>query len=174
MNAPERLRGAVPLEQAVAWRETLHARGRRVAFTNGCFDVLHAGHVHLLDRARAEADALIVGLNSDSSVRRLKGEGRPVQPCAERALVLSALEAVDRVVVFDDPTPLELILALRPDVLVKGADWAEDEIVGAREVRGWGGRVVRVPLLEGRSTTALIERISRGDDGPGGDQAGSR
>jgi len=160
MTGPDgRPSGAVPPGEAVAWRRSYRAGGRRVAFTNGCFDVLHAGHVRLLEYARGCADALVVGLNSDASVRRLKGHGRPVQSEIERAAILAALEAVDRVVVFDEPTPLELILALEPDVLVKGADWPEDAIVGAREVRSWGGTVERVPLLEGRSTSRLIERL---------------
>ena len=138
--------------------------GRPLAFTNGCFDVLHAGHLHLLEFARRHAGALVVGLNSDASVRRLKGAGRPIQPERERARVLGALEAVDAVVVFDEPTPLALILALRPDVLVKGADWAEDAIVGAREVRSWGGTVLRAPLLAGRSTSDLVARARGGGD----------
>jgi D-beta-D-heptose 7-phosphate kinase/D-beta-D-heptose 1-phosphate adenosyltransferase len=139
------------------WRE----QGRRVAFTNGCFDLLHPGHVALLEAARAEADVLVVGLNSDRSVRALKGEGRPVLPEAERAETLLALEAVDAVVVYDEDTPLETIAALLPDVLVKGADWAEDAIVGRDEVRAAGGRVVRVPLVAGRSTSEVLARIQR-------------
>jgi rfaE bifunctional protein nucleotidyltransferase chain/domain len=132
-----------------------------VAFTNGCFDLLHPGHLALLEAARAEGDVLVVGLNSDASVRGLKGEGRPVFPEAERAETLLALEAVDAVVVYDEATPLETIVALRPDVLVKGADWAEDAIVGRAEVEAAGGRVVRVELVPGRSTTSLVERIRR-------------
>jgi D-beta-D-heptose 7-phosphate kinase/D-beta-D-heptose 1-phosphate adenosyltransferase len=128
-------------------------------FTNGCFDLLHPGHVALLEQARAEGDLLVVGLNSDASVRGLKGQGRPVLPEAERAEALLALEAVDRVVVYGEPTPRELITALRPDVLVKGADWAEDEIVGKAEVEEGGGRVVRVRLVPGRSTSSLLERL---------------
>jgi rfaE bifunctional protein nucleotidyltransferase chain/domain len=132
-----------------------------VAFTNGCFDLLHPGHLALLEAARAEGDVLVVGLNSDASVRGLKGEGRPVFPEAERAETLLALEAVDAVIVYDEATPLETIVALRPDVLVKGADWAEDAIVGRAEVEAAGGRVVRVELVPGRSTTSLVERIRR-------------
>jgi D-beta-D-heptose 7-phosphate kinase/D-beta-D-heptose 1-phosphate adenosyltransferase len=149
----------VSLEEAVAWRDGLRRSGERVAFTNGCFDILHAGHVRLLAAARQTADALVVGLNDDASVTRLKGPSRPLVPQAERAELLAALEAVDRVVLFGEDTPLETILALRPDVLVKGADWAEDAIVGAREVKSWGGRVARVQLVPGTSTTAIIERI---------------
>ncbi len=139
------------------WR----ARGLSVVVTNGCFDLLHPGHVALLERARAEGDVLVVAVNSDASVRALKGEGRPAVPEQERAETLLALEAVDRVVVFDEPTPIEVVRALRPDVLVKGGDWAEDAIVGRAEVEADGGRVVRVPLVAGRSTTALLERVKQ-------------
>ncbi len=139
------------------WREA----GRTVVLTNGCFDLLHPGHVALLEAARREGDVLVVALNSDVSVRSFKGEGRPLVPQAERAEVLVALEPVNRVVVYDEPTPLETILALRPDVLVKGADWAADEIVGGPEVEASGGRVVRVALLPGRSTSTLVELIRR-------------
>jgi rfaE bifunctional protein nucleotidyltransferase chain/domain len=148
-----------PLEALVQERRDLKARGTRVVFTNGCFDLLHGGHVSLLEAARAEGDLLVVGLNSDASVRRLKGPARPVVPEAERAEVLLALGCVDRVVVYDDDTPRETIRALLPDVLVKGADWAEADIVGRDEVVGAGGRVVRVELVPGRSTTALVEKI---------------
>jgi D-beta-D-heptose 7-phosphate kinase/D-beta-D-heptose 1-phosphate adenosyltransferase len=131
-----------------------------VVFTNGVFDLLHTGHVTLLEAARAEGDALIVGINSDASVRRLgKGPERPVVPEAERARVIAALACVDCVVLFDADTPLELIRAVRPDVLVKGADYTKDEIVGGAEVEGWGGRVVRVPLVTGISTTALLGKL---------------
>ncbi|MGH7699239.1 MAG: adenylyltransferase/cytidyltransferase family protein [Gemmatimonadales bacterium] len=131
-----------------------------MVFTNGVFDVLHAGHVTLLEAARAAGDALIVGINSDASVRRLgKGPDRPLVPAAERARLVAALACVDCVVLFDDETPLAVIRRLRPDVLVKGADYAEDRIVGAAEVRGWGGRVLRIPLVPGRSTTDLIRRL---------------
>jgi rfaE bifunctional protein nucleotidyltransferase chain/domain len=140
-------------------RDALRAGGRRVVFTNGCFDLLHPGHVRLLERARAEGDFLVIGLNSDASVRGNKGPGRPVVPEAERAETLLALEAVDRVLLYDDPTPLHIIEALLPDVLVKGADWAADAIVGREAVEAAGGRVVRVELLPGRSTTAIVDRI---------------
>ena len=159
MHDEERPAGAVSIAEARAFRDALTARGLKVAFTNGCFDLLHAGHVRLLAAARRAADALIVAVNTDASVRRLKGPERPIVPEAERAELLAALEAVDRVVLFDEPTPLETILAIRPDVLIKGADWAEDAIVGAKEVKSWGGRVVRVALLAGASTTSLVERI---------------
>jgi len=149
----------VSLEEAVAWRDGLRRSGQRVAFTNGCFDILHAGHVRLLTAAREAADALVVGLNDDASVLRLKGPSRPLVPQAERAELLAALEAVDRVVLFGEDTPLETILELRPDVLVKGADWSEDAIIGASEVKSWCGRVARVQLVPGTSTTTIIERI---------------
>jgi D-beta-D-heptose 7-phosphate kinase/D-beta-D-heptose 1-phosphate adenosyltransferase len=145
----------------VAERARLGDAGRRVVFTNGCFDLLHPGHVALLERARAEGDFLVVGLNSDRSVREIKGEGRPVVPEAERAEVLEGLECVDRVVIYDETTPADLIAALVPDVLVKGADWAKDAIVGREVVEAAGGRVVRVELLQGRSTSALLGRIRR-------------
>lgn len=136
--------------------------GRRVVFTNGCFDLLHPGHVQLLERARALGDVLVLGLNSDASVRLLKGEGRPLIPQAERAEVLGALAAVDAVTIFDEPTPRELIAALLPDVLVKGADWAAGEIVGREEVEAAGGRVVALSFVEGYSTSALIAKIAGG------------
>ncbi len=134
-----------------------------VVFTNGVFDLLHVGHVALLEAARAQGAALVVGVNTDDSVRRLgKGIDRPLVPLAERARVLAALACVDCVVPFEEATPLALILALRPDVLVKGADYAPEAIVGAGEVEGWGGRVVRIPLVDGRSTTDLIQRVRGG------------
>jgi rfaE bifunctional protein nucleotidyltransferase chain/domain len=131
-----------------------------VAFTNGVFDLLHPGHIDLLVAARAAGDALIVGVNSDESVRRLKGAGRPVRSAAERAFVLAAVESVDLVVVFAEDTPLELVKALKPDVIVKGGDYTESTIVGATEVKGWGGRVVVIPLTPGQSTTAIIRKLS--------------
>jgi D-beta-D-heptose 7-phosphate kinase/D-beta-D-heptose 1-phosphate adenosyltransferase len=140
----------------------LHARrtqGQRVAFTNGCFDVLHAGHVQYLQEARAQADLLIVGLNSDAGVRALKGPDRPVNSVEARALVLAALEVVDYLVVFDEPTPRELIHALRPDVLVKGADYRRENVVGADYVESYGGRVHLATLREGCSTTRLLQRL---------------
>lgn len=146
------------VEERRKWRE----EGRRVVLTNGCFDLLHPGHVALLEAARAQGDVLVVALNSDASVRRIKGEGRPLVPEGERAETLLALEAVDRVVVYDEPTPLEVVKALVPDVLVKGADWAEDAIVGREEVEASGGKVVRVAMVPGRSTSSMLERIRRG------------
>lgn len=144
-------------EERAQWK----AAGRTVVFTNGCFDLLHPGHVALFEAARSQGDVLVVGLNSDRSVRALKGEGRPLVPEGERAETIAALEAVDRVVVYDEDTPRSLIKALGPDVLVKGADWALDAIVGREEVEAGGGRVVRVELLAGRSTTSMVSRIRR-------------
>lgn len=134
-------------------------RGKKIVFTNGCFDVLHAGHVRYLKKAKSFGDLLIVGLNSDLSVREIKGRGRPVLPEAERAEILVALEAVDYVVLFKDETPEKLIKKIVPDVLVKGADWKEKAIVGAEIVKKSGGRVARVRLVRGKSTTNIIEKI---------------
>ena len=159
----------VPVPKLAADVETLSARlaplraaGKRVVFTNGCFDLLHPGHVRYLAAARALGDALVVGLNGDASVRRLKGPGRPVLDVAERAEVLAGLAAVDHLVVFDDDTPRRLIAAVAPDVLVKGADWAADDIVGRDEVLARGGRVERIDLVPGVSTSELIRRIRAG------------
>ena len=132
-----------------------------MVLTNGCFDLFHGGHLALLEKARALGDVLVVALNSDRSVRELKGPSRPLTPEHERAERLLALEAVDRVVLYDEPTPAELIRALVPDVLVKGADWAKDQIVGRDTVEAAGGRVVRVELVPDRSTSSLVERIRR-------------
>jgi D-beta-D-heptose 7-phosphate kinase/D-beta-D-heptose 1-phosphate adenosyltransferase len=143
-------------EGAVQWRRR---QSGRVVFTNGVFDLLHPGHVDVLLSARRLGDCLVVGLNSDASVRRLKGPERPVRSEAERAYVLAALEMVDCVVLFEQDTPLELITALRPDALVKGGDYHEGTIVGAREVRGWGGEVHVVPLTPGQSTTNIIRSL---------------
>ena len=138
----------------------LAALARPLVFTNGCFDLLHRGHVTYLAQARALGASLLVALNTDASVRRLeKGGDRPLNPLADRAAVLAALGCVDLVTWFDDETPLALIVAARPDVLVKGGDWAPEAIVGAREVRGWGGAVHSIPFVHQRSTTALVERI---------------
>jgi D-beta-D-heptose 7-phosphate kinase/D-beta-D-heptose 1-phosphate adenosyltransferase len=142
------------LMRVAAWR----ASGQHVVFTNGCFDLLHAGHISLLEKARRMGDRLIVAINTDSSVRRLKGPQRPVVAENERAQVLAALGAVDAVVIFEQDTPLQLILAIRPDVLVKGGDYSEADVIGAREVRAWGGRVELIPIVEGCSTSRLIEK----------------
>lgn len=133
---------------------------QKIVFTNGCFDIIHPGHIHLLRKAKQEGDKLIVGINSDESVKKLKGENRPVNKLEDRVKVLEALSFVDAIIPFNDLTPLELIRLIEPDILVKGADYEEDEIVGAQEVKKNGGRVVRVPLIEGKSTTELIKQVS--------------
>jgi len=150
------------LEQAALEASAKRREGRKVVFTNGCFDVLHSGHVTLLERAKEMGDFLIVGLNDDASVARLKGAGRPVNTQGDRARVLGALQAVGAVVVFGEDTPLKTIEALRPDVLVKGADYTKDRVVGREVVEGYGGRVELVDLVEGRSTTGIIERMRGG------------
>ncbi len=141
--------------------ERERSEGKKVAFTNGCFDILHAGHVQYLNEARKAGDLLILGLNSDASVRAIKGEKRPLIPQGERAEVVAALAAVDYVTLFEEPTPLTLIEYLRPDLLVKGGDWKEESVVGRDAVRSWGGRVVIVPMTEGVSTTNIVEKILR-------------
>ena len=146
-------------EQAVQLVGRLRASGARIVFTNGVFDLLHPGHVRYLQEARGYGDALVVGLNSDASVRRNKGDGRPIVRGNERAEALAALACVDAVVQFDEDTPAEIISAVQPDVLVKGADWPADQIVGRDTVEARGGRVIRVAVEPGYSTTALIERI---------------
>ena len=140
-------------------RGKMKQAGKQLVFTNGCFDLIHAGHVRYLAQARALGDVLVVALNSDRSVRALKGEGRPILNEQERAEVIAALEAVDYVIVFDEETPRELIAALLPDVLVKGGDWPLDQIVGRDEVEAVGGKVLSLPYVEGSSTTEIIERI---------------
>jgi len=150
-------------EEAAAWVRGQQAHGRRVVFTNGCFDLLHPGHVRYLEQARSLGDALIVGVNTDASVGRLeKGLGRPVNPEIDRAAVLAALACVDRVVLFPEDTPLELITALQPDILVKGGDYRPDEIVGREVVLARGGQVHVIPFFGGYSTTALLARIRAG------------
>jgi len=144
--------------RASAWRST----GQKVVFTNGCFDLLHIGHIALLEDARREGDRLIVAINSDASTSRLKGPTRPIVGERERARILAALTAVDAVVVFDDPTPLRYIQELRPDILVKGGDYNEETVVGAKEVRSWGGSVKIVPIVEGFSTTKLVSKATAG------------
>jgi rfaE bifunctional protein nucleotidyltransferase chain/domain len=139
----------------------LRRQGKTLVFTNGCFDILHAGHVRYLAAARAEGDALVVGLNSDASVAAIKGPARPINPQDQRAEVLAALACVDHVVIFDEPEPYNLIEALKPHVLVKGEDWPEDGIVGADLVKAGGGKVVRIPFTCQVSTSAIIERIVR-------------
>lgn len=145
--------------EAADLADRLRQQQRRVVFTNGVFDILHPGHVRYLAEARRHGDALIVGVNSDASVRRLKGPDRPVNPEHERAEVLAALASVDAVVVFDEDTPLETVTALQPDVLVKGADWAADAIVGRDVVEARGGTVVRIAIAPGYSSSAIIRRL---------------
>ncbi len=148
-------------EDLVAWAEARHARGERIVFTNGCFDLLHRGHVEYLAEAAGSGDALLVAVNSDASVRELKGPQRPLIPAEDRCAVLRHLRPVAALTIFDEPTPLEVILLVRPDILVKGDEYAESAIVGAPEVRSWGGDVVRVAMRAGRSTSGLIESIKR-------------
>ena len=148
-------------EALVRERERLRREGKRLVFTNGCFDLLHPGHVRYLGQARAMGDALVVALNGDRSVRNLKGQGRPILKEQERAEVISGLEAVDYVTIFDEETPRELIAELLPDVLVKGGDWPLDQIIGREEVEASGGRAVSLPYVEGSSTSEIIERVAR-------------
>ena len=147
------------LESVAERARTLRQSGKKVVFTNGCYDILHPGHIELLSKARALGDVLVVAINTDESIRRLKGPGRPIFDEAERAELLGALEMVDFVCTFSEDTPLAAILKIRPDILVKGADWGIDEIVGRAEVESWGGKVIAVPLVGGKSTTGIVERV---------------
>ena len=147
------------LEAGSEYAAAMRAQGRQVVFTNGVFDILHPGHVRYLQQARALGDVLIIGLNADASVRRNKGPQRPINHEQERAEILAALECVDCVVIFPEDTPAEIIKAIQPDILVKGADWAEDAIVGRDTVEARGGRVVRVPVEQGHSTTEIIRKV---------------
>lgn len=139
----------------------LKRKGKRIVFTNGCFDILHPGHIRYLTKAKSLADVLVVAVNSDKSVKAIKGRNRPINNQAGRLEVLSGLEMVDFVTIFNDPTPEKLILSLKPDVLVKGADWKARDIVGANFVKAYGGRVIRVAYLKGHSTTNLIKKIAK-------------
>ena len=150
--------------RAVEFVAQLRHSGKSVVFTNGVFDLLHPGHVRYLETARSLGDALIVGLNADASVRRSKGPSRPVTPEGERAEVLAALASVDAVVIFPEDTPAEIVRALQPDILVKGADWPADQIVGRDTVEARGGRVVLVPVEAGHSTTTIVERVRQAKD----------
>ena len=141
--------------------ERLRGEGKKIAFTNGCFDILHVGHIRYLQEARRTADILVLGLNSDASVRAIKGDKRPLVPQQERAEVVAALAAVDYVTVFDETTPLKLIEYLQPDCIVKGGDWREEAVVGREEIRSWGGKVVIAPMTGGASTTGIVEKIGR-------------
>jgi len=154
------------LEDAILRFGPEKRNGKRVVFTNGCFDLLHLGHLWCLEKARSFGDALVVGINNDTSVRELKGEGRPAIPANERAEILSALEFVDGVVIFDELTPLRVISSLLPDVLVKGGDWRPDQIVGREEVEAAGGRVEVIPFLPGHSTTNILRKIREGASAP--------
>ena len=147
------------VDEAAAVAAAARREGRRVVFTNGVFDLLHPGHVRYLQAARALGDLLIVGVNSDRSVGANKGDGRPMTPARERAEILAALACVDAVAVFDEDTPAEIVRQIQPDVLVKGADWAADAIVGRETVEARGGRVVRIPIEAGWSTSGLIDKI---------------
>jgi rfaE bifunctional protein nucleotidyltransferase chain/domain len=153
------MRRVLSTVEAVAWRNELGRLGKRVVFTNGVFDILHPGHVRYLAEARRHGDALIVAVNSDRSVRAIKGPDRPIHPEAERAEVITALASVDAAVVFDEDTPHEIITALLPDVLVKGADWPADQIVGRDTVEARGGLVIRVPVEPGHSTTGVLKKL---------------
>jgi len=147
------------LNELKASLEQARRSGRKIVFTNGCFDILHAGHVRYLAAARAEGDLLVVGLNSDESVRAIKGASRPIVPQEQRALVLAGLGSVDFVVVFDEPDPLQLVQSLEPDILIKGEDWTEENIIGGDFVKSRGGRVVRVKFADEVSSSDIIERI---------------
>ena len=151
------------LKDGAAFAESLRQSGKRVVFTNGVFDLLHPGHIRYLAAARAEGDALIVGVNSDRSVRSYKDPSRPIMPDLERAEITAALACVDAAVIFDEDTPEQIIRRIQPDVLVKGEDWAADAIVGRDTVEARGGKVVRMPLERGWSTSAIIEKMKKGN-----------
>jgi len=159
MTRSAKTAGLLTRDEAVAFIAGRRSQGRVVVFTNGVFDLLHPGHLRYLKAARALGDVLIVGLNADSSVRRNKGPERPITPQEERAEILSALDCVDAVVFFDEDTPAAIVAALQPDILVKGADWPADQIVGRDTVEARGGRVVRIPVEPGYSTTGILEKI---------------
>ena len=146
-------------EQLKKELDRLRGKGKRIVFTNGCFDILHVGHARYLKEAKKTGDVLVLALNSDASVRAIKGETRPLIPEEERAYMVASLEAVDYVTIFSETTPLELINYLMPDVLVKGGDWAEEQVVGRESIRKWGGKVVIIPEIKGASTTNIVEKI---------------
>jgi D-beta-D-heptose 7-phosphate kinase/D-beta-D-heptose 1-phosphate adenosyltransferase len=141
--------------------EELRKKGKKIAFTNGCFDILHVGHVRYLREAKKTADVLVLALNSDSSVRSIKGDKRPILNENERAEILASLEFVDFITIFEELTPLELICCLKPDILIKGGDWPEEKVVGREEVKKWGGRVAIIPEIEGKSTTNIVDKIKK-------------
>jgi rfaE bifunctional protein nucleotidyltransferase chain/domain len=159
---PLKTPAVLTLDEAILRFGREKRNGRAVVFTNGCFDVLHPGHVRTLEQARGLGDVLIVGINSDASVRQLKGHGRPLIPQNERAEILAAFECVDAVVIFDELTPREIISALLPDILVKGGDWAGDKIIGREEVEAAGGRVESIAVVPGYSTTEILRKIREG------------
>jgi D-beta-D-heptose 7-phosphate kinase/D-beta-D-heptose 1-phosphate adenosyltransferase len=150
-----------PREKLKKEIDRLRKEGKKIVFTNGCFDILHVGHTRYLREAKKQGDILILGLNSDESVKALKGEKRPLIPEKERADVIASLESVDYVTIFHELTPLELIEYLRPDVLVKGGDWKEDEVVGRESMGKWGGKLIIIPEIKGSSTTNIIEKIKK-------------
>ncbi|MBN1473924.1 MAG: D-glycero-beta-D-manno-heptose 1-phosphate adenylyltransferase [Syntrophaceae bacterium] len=139
--------------------EELRKKGKKIAFTNGCFDILHIGHVRYLREAKKTADILVLALNSDASVKKIKGKKRPLVPQEDRAEIMAALEFIDFVTIFDETTPLELINLLKPDVLIKGGDWAEDDVVGRDEIKKWGGKLTLIPEIKGKSTTSIVDKI---------------
>jgi len=141
--------------------EELRKKGKKIAFTNGCFDILHVGHVRYLREAKKSADVLVLALNSDASVRSIKGEKKPLVPEKERAEILAALEFIDFVIIFPELTPLELINYLKPDILIKGGDWPEEKVVGREEIKKWGGRMKIIPEIKGKSTTNIVEKIKK-------------
>lgn len=154
------MRCLIPREELSETFDAIRRQGKRIVFTNGCFDLLHPGHISLLSRSALEGDALVVAINDDASVRALKGDTRPIYPAQERAEILLALRWVDFVTVFPEPTPLETIEQVRPDVLIKGAEYKQDEIVGAEFVKKSGGCVVRIPMKPGHSTRGLVRRMA--------------
>jgi D-beta-D-heptose 7-phosphate kinase/D-beta-D-heptose 1-phosphate adenosyltransferase len=159
MDLKDKIKGQADLARKIA---SLRRRWKKVVFTNGCFDILHLGHVKYLEKAKSLGDLLVVGLNSDASVRLIKGKGRPINSESDRAMVLASLCFVDYVTIFNDPTPERLIQKLKPDILVKGADWKTKDIVGADFVQSRGGRVARIAFVKGRSTTDLIKKMRGG------------
>jgi len=159
MNRKERMNKILTRTQLKEKIDHLREDGKKIVFTNGCFDILHVGHTRYLREAKKVGDVLILALNSDDSVRSLKGEKRPLVPEAERADVVASLESVDFVTIFHEQTPLTLIEYLKPDILVKGGDWAEEQVVGRESVKKWGGRVIIIPETKGSSTTNIIEKI---------------
>ncbi|MGD8255713.1 MAG: D-glycero-beta-D-manno-heptose 1-phosphate adenylyltransferase [Syntrophobacterales bacterium] len=156
MNTAEKVLDRNTLKEKV---DSLRKAGSRVVFTNGCFDLIHIGHVRYLQEARELGDCLVVAVNSDRSVKQIKEPGRPIIPEGQRAEVVAALGCVDWVTIFDEPDPLDLIRLLKPDVLAKGTDWSEEEIIGAPEVKEAGGQVIRIPLVQGSSTSAIMEKV---------------